>query len=78
MSPGEKLYRVLQSWGIGSANFWHQLTGELRAAYDCAADEIVREHRGTLDELLDWAEHMGGWDSECWRRAERLMGREEE
>lgn len=25
-----------------------------------------------LADLLDWEQHLGGWDAECWKRAKQL------
>ncbi len=32
------------------------------------------ELREALNELLDWAQSMGGWEAPCWQRAERALG----
>ena len=36
---------------------------------------LVPRMREVLEELVQWATHMGGWDAACWRSAEDVVAR---
>lgn len=41
-------------------------------------DALAEERARVIEDLLDWADQMGGWEEPCWAAARRAVGRDPE